>query len=259
MEKEFFYNEAKRRLKKKEKLSAAWIHSGSPVTATIVANAGFDVAVIDLEHSPFDTSQLVPLIQAMNGTGCTPIVRAPWNDMVAIKKILDCGAYGIHVPFVCTLEEAEYAVRACKYPPKGVRGASGGTNAALYGYHRADYFEKANEEGIVMLAIETKEGAANVERYLELEDVDGIFIGPSDLGASMGYLNRKSEEVEAVIREIEEKVVHSAKFLATIAKDAAAAKLLYERGYNLVIFFDDLVDLAVLARKTVEEFQTSIN
>lgn len=255
MSTEFFHNTAKRRLKNKEKLSAAWIHSGSPITATIIANAGFDVAVIDLEHSPFDTSQLVPMIQAMNGTDCIPIVRAPWNDMVAIKKILDCGAYGIHVPFVCTPEEAEYAVKACKYPPKGVRGASGGTNAAIYGYHRADYFEKANDESIVMLAIETKEGAQHVEEYLKLKDVDGIFIGPSDLGSSMGYLNQKSEEVEEVIRGIEEKVLSSDKFLGTIAKDVSAAKILYERGYNLVIFFDDLVDLAVLARNTVTKFK----
>lgn len=251
----FFENKVKRRLRNKERLSGAWVHSGSPVTAGIIAEAGFDVALIDLEHSPAGINELLPMILAMKGTECVPFVRVPWNDMAAVKKALDCGACGIHIPFVCTKEEAENAVRYCKYPPMGVRGAAGCTNAARYGLKRNEYFSAANREGIVMVAIETPEGAEAVDEFLAIEGVDGIFIGPSDLGASMGRLNEKADEVEAVIRRIEDKVRDSGKFLATIAGNVEEAKNLYDRGYNLVIMMSDLVDLAKLAAATVKAFQ----
>lgn len=237
MKEDFFKNNVKTMLKNKQPVSAAWIHSCSNVCTSIIASAGFDVAVIDMEHSPVDMSQLVSMMQATAGSDTVPFVRAPWNDIVSIKRILDCGAYGIHIPFVNNKEEAEFAVRACKYPTLGVRGTASCHNAARYGLQKSSNFNKANDEIVVMVAIETKQAADNVDSMLEIEGLDGIFIGPSDLGASMGYLGRHTEEVEEVIRDIEEKVLKSDKFLGTVASGAEDAQKLYDRGYSYAFQF----------------------
>lgn len=252
---QFMHNSLKARLKNEERVAGAWVHSCSPLTASIISNAGFDFAVIDMEHSPVDFGMLPSMIAAMNGTECVPIVRSPWNDMVDIKRILDCGAYGIHIPFVCNEEEARRAVSYCKYPPIGVRGAAGCTFAAQYNLQRNDYFARANDETLVMIAIENPEGVENAEAFTAIDGVDGIFIGPSDLGASMGYLNQKSERVQEAIREVEKIVAKSGKFMGTIANNAQEAKILYDRGYNYIIMMSDMVSLADAAKHQVEEFR----
>ena len=252
---EFMQNTLKARLKRKERTAGAWIHSCSPLAASVIAHAGFDFAVIDMEHSPLDFGTLPTLISAMNGTKCVPLVRAPWNDMVAIKRILDCGAYGIHLPFVSSVAEARQAVQYCKYPPAGVRGAAGCTYAAQYNYRRNDYFARANDETLVMVAVEDPEGVKNAKAFTEIEGIDGIFIGPSDMGASRGYLNPKSEEGQAAIRSVEAVTVHSDKFLGTIASSAEESKELFDRGYNFVILMSDMVALANAAKREVERFR----
>lgn len=253
---QYMDNTLKRRLKNKERVAGAWIHSCSPIAASIIANAGFDFAVMDMEHSPLDFGLLPGMIGALNGTPCVPIVRAPWNNMVDIKRILDCGAYGIHVPFVCTVEEAKQAVSYCKYPPLGVRGAAGCTYAAQFNLKRGEYFSRANDETLVMIAVENRKGAENAEAFTHIDGVDGIFIGPSDLGASMGYLNQASDEVQRVIRGIEDVVVKSDKFLGTIANSMEEASRLYARGYNYIVVMSDVVALAGIARAQAEQART---
>ncbi len=251
---DFFKNTLKKRLKNKERVAGSWIHSCNPLSARIIAHSGFDFVVIDMEHSPLDFGTLPAIISAFNDSDCIPIVRSPWNDMVAIKRILDCGAYGVHIPFVCNVEEAEAAVRYCKYPPAGVRGTAACTPAARYGFEKKDYFARANDEILTMVAIENLEGVANAEALTKIEGLDGIFIGPADLGASMGYLGTTSDEVQQAIRSVEKTVLKSDKFLGTIAPNAEAAKALYDRGYSFIIMMSDMVDLGITARKCVEDF-----
>jgi len=129
----------------------------------------------------FETMQM--MMQAMNGSNCTPIVRAPWNDMVIIKRILDIGAHGVIIPWVNTKEDAEYAVRACKYPPEGLRGC-GPRRAALFD---PDYLKTANDEVLVMVQIETADAVKNVDDILSVKGVDVCWIGHMDLSISMGF------------------------------------------------------------------------
>jgi 2-keto-3-deoxy-L-rhamnonate aldolase RhmA len=122
------------------------------------------------------------MMQAMNGSGCTPIVRPQWNDFVVIKRALDIGAHGVLVPWVNSMEEAEAAVRACRYPPEGIRG---------YGPRRAelfdpDYYETANREVLVTVQVETGEALENLEEILAVEGIDACFVGPYDLSSNMG-------------------------------------------------------------------------
>lgn len=253
-----FDNTVKRRLREGKKVIGAWCQIASPITAEILAEAGFDVVMIDLEHGPGDILSLVAQIQAMKGNPALPFVRAPWNDFVAIKRILDAGVYGVLVPYVNTRAEAEAAVRAAKYPPDGMRGIAGSPRAAGYGQNSMAYLKRANEEVLVMTAVETPEAVANLDDILTVPGLDGIFIGPMDLSTSMGYFADASQPaVQAVIATIEAKVHAAGKFLGTVAGSWAQAQTLYERGYGLLLVFADGTALAGLAGERVAQFRSA--
>ena len=254
---EVFYNQAKWDLKEGKKLIGAWLQCGSSVTAEIFGKAGFDCIMIDMEHSPIDMMTLVNQLQAMARFEPCALVRVPWNDFVTIKRVLDTGAHGILVPYVNTKEEAMMAVRACKYPPQGIRGIAPSPRAGGYGLDGLNYLDKANQETLVMTAVETPEAVANIEQIVQVEGLDGIFIGPMDLSTSMGHFCSPAEpEVQQSIARIEQAVFGSGKFLATVAGSIEQAKSLYDRGYALVIAMSDSVSLAKLAKETVSTFRT---
>lgn len=259
MAKTFFDPTVMDMLRAHKPVSAAWAQMGNNISAEILAESGFDVLVVDMEHAPVDLPALVGILQAVKGTGCAPIVRAPWNDMVWIKQILDAGAYGIHVPYVSTREEAEYAVRCCKYAPEGVRGIAGSQRAVNYSLNKADYYKRANRDVMVLVSIETPKGVENIGEIASVEGVDGIFIGPADLSTSMGYLADPSQpEVREAIATIESGTKAAGKFLGTIAATPEKAKELYARGYSLVYFLSDTTELAKQASRAVEYFHKEI-
>ena len=117
-----YTNTAKARMKAGEKLSAAWSQTGSTVTAEILAQAGYDMVVVDCEHAPIDPPQLLPIVQAVHGYDSMIMARAPWNDLVAIKRMLDCGLQGIHIPYVNNVEAVSYTHRL--WPGLPLRTAS---------------------------------------------------------------------------------------------------------------------------------------
>ena len=134
-----FENKLKTKLRAGKKTAGAWVQIASPFTAEILSSAGFDWLMLDMEHGPGDILTLVSQVHAMKGTDSVPLVRTPWNDFVAIKKILDAGAQGVLVPYVNTQEEAERAVKACKYPLEGIRGVAGSPRAPGYGQNLGSY------------------------------------------------------------------------------------------------------------------------
>jgi 2-dehydro-3-deoxyglucarate aldolase/4-hydroxy-2-oxoheptanedioate aldolase len=251
-----FENRIKRLVKQGKKVAGAWSQIASPMSTEILARAGFDFLMIDLEHGPSDVLALVAQCQAMNGSNAVPFVRAPWNDSVAIKRILDAGAYGVLVPYVNTKQEAQAAVSACKYPPQGIRGVAGSPRAAGYGQNIMNYLKYANDEIFIMTAIETPEAVANLDEILTVDGLDGIFIGPMDLSTSMGYFgNPNNPEVQQVIAGIEKKVLTSGKALATISGSWQQAADLYKRGYRLVLLMADGVALGSMASERVVQFR----
>lgn len=259
MSKKFFDTVILDKLRKGEKVCAAWNQLGSNISAEILAEAGFDAIVFDMEHAHVTLPQLIGMIQATKGTDCASIVRVPWNDMVWCKHVLDVGAYAIHVPYVSTKEEAAEAVKFCKYPPMGVRGIAGSHRAVNYGMCKEDYYPRANRDTMVIVAIETPQGVENIQDILNVEGVDGIFIGPMDLATNMGHLaNPAHPEVQEAIRKIEEAVVPSEKFLATLAPNAEAAKKFYDKGYGLVYMMSDVGALVKTAQDNVKAFREYI-
>lgn len=252
---EEFHNPLKEMLKAKKKVCGGWLQLCSPLSAEIMGKAGFDFLMVDMEHAPNDVYMLLRQLQAMKGYGVTPMARAPWNDMVAIKRILDAGVYGLLVPYVNTREEAEQAVANTKYPTQGVRGVAPSPRAPGFGMNPQNYMKRANDEILVMTAVETPEAVENLDEILQVENLDGIFIGPMDLATSMGHFCDPSHpDVQQAIAAVERKVFASNKYLATVAKDMEAAKKLYDRGYSMVLSMSDSGFLAQAAMNTVKSF-----
>ena len=251
-----FYNAAKHRLQNGEKLIGSWVQLCSPMSAEILARAGFDFLLIDMEHAPGDFLNLLSQLHAIGKYPAAPIIRAPWNDFVTIKRILDVGAYGIHVPYVNTAEEACEAVRAVRYPPEGIRGIAGSPRACGYGLDGKNYYLKANREILLYIALETPKSIENLDEILQVDGVDGIFIGPMDLSAALGHVgDTKHPEVQKVIRQVEEKVLRSGKFLGTVAANYDGAKELFDRGYQYVVAMSDSIELSNRSYALMQQFK----
>jgi 2-dehydro-3-deoxyglucarate aldolase/4-hydroxy-2-oxoheptanedioate aldolase len=165
----------------------AWLVSAAPSAAEALGYIGFDFLVVDMEHTPLDTPQMIGVLQTIAGTAAQAIVRPPWNDMVMVKRALDAGAQSLLFPFVQSAEEAKRAVAYTRYPPAGVRGVAAMHRGSRYGTV-SNYQKRAHEEICVIVQIETMTAFDQLEAIAAVPGVDSIFIGPADLSASMGLL-----------------------------------------------------------------------
>jgi 4-hydroxy-2-oxoheptanedioate aldolase len=178
-----------------------WSSLCSPIVAEIIADSGFDWILLDSEHSPNEIPDLFAQLQASVRGTATPIVRPPWNDTVMAKRCLDIGAQTLLFPYVQNAEEAKRAVQSTRYPPEGVRGVSVAARASRFG-RVPGYLGKANSEQCVLVQVETGSALDQIEAIAQVEGVDGVFIGPSDLAASLGHLgNPAHETVQAAIKD----------------------------------------------------------
>ncbi len=194
-------NKFKQGLEAGELQIGLWGMLCSPVAAEVIGYSGYDWVVLDMEHAPNELPMIMAQMQAMAAGGTSIVVRPPWNDMIMIKRILDIGAQTILLPYIQNAEEARKAVEYVRYPTAGVRGAAGGTRATAYGRIK-DYMEKVDEQTCILLQVETIEAIEQLDEIAKIDGIDGIFIGPSDLCASMGHLgDPMHEDVQAVIRQ----------------------------------------------------------
>lgn len=171
-----------------------WVSMPGAGNAEAMATCGFDWMLIDSEHTAVDIATIQTMLQAAAPYPTHAIVRPGWNDATEIKRILDIGAQTILVPYVQTADEARAAVRAVLYPPHGMRGVAGLTRAGRYGAI-PNYTATANSEICLLVQVETKTSLDNLEEIAAVEGVDGIFIGPADLAASLGYPGELSHPV----------------------------------------------------------------
>jgi len=179
-------NGFKRALKAGQPQIGLWSSLSSNYAVEVIAGAGFDWILLDMEHSPNDLESALAQLQAAAPYPSHPVVRVPWNDMVSIKRLLDIGAQSLLVPYVSTADEARAAVSYTRYPPAGVRGVAGTTRATRFGRVK-DYARRAQEEICLLVQVETQQALDNIEAICAVEGVDGVFIGPADLHASLGY------------------------------------------------------------------------
>lgn len=179
-------NHVRRRLAAGEPSIGTWIALPSPEAAEFVSRIGFDWMVVDTEHSPIDILTLARMFSAMSASDTAPMVRIPWNSPENFKRVLDAGAWGVVVPMVNSREEAEQAVEAMRYHPKGNRSVGGGRHGLSFNSGGVDYYRNANDELLLVLQIEHIKGVENADEILSVPGVDACFIGPNDMAASMG-------------------------------------------------------------------------
>lgn len=218
---------------------------GSPVAAEIVGLCGYDAVMIDMEHGFGDYASAVAQFQALAGTPAAALVRVAENTPVNLKRILDAGPQGVMVPMISTRAEAEVAVAACRYPPRGIRGVAHSiARASGYGTDLRHYIARAEDELLVICQIENRAGVKNASAIAKTDGVDMVFLGPMDLSASAGHFNDPDHpEVERLVSRVETAVRDAGKMLGGLATAGRPATELFERGYDLVI---DAVDIALL-------------
>ncbi|MGQ9781909.1 MAG: HpcH/HpaI aldolase family protein [Nitrososphaeria archaeon] len=181
---EFFTGGLRDILRKNQLSIGMWITIPCTEVPEALSRLGFDWFVFDTEHAPTSLETIQRLLPSLNGSNTMPVIRVAWNDIVMIKRALDLGVEGIIVPWVNTKEDAIKAVKACKYPPQGVRGV-GPRRAAAYGLDPS-YYKRANDNIALIVQIETQEAIDNVDEILAVDGVDSFFIGPQDLSFSLG-------------------------------------------------------------------------
>jgi len=229
-------------------LVGAWICSGSPIAAEIVAGSGLDWTLIDGEHSPIGLGELVGLLQTVARYPITPVVRVPSADPVWIKQVLDTGAQNLLVPMVNTASDAEAAARATRYPPRGIRGV-GSALARAGQWGRIDgYLQRAHEITSLSVQIETDAAVRNARAIAEVDGVDAVFIGPSDLAASMGLLGQQEHpDVVAAVEHTIAEVRATGKPAGVNAFNPDTARRYLDVGASFALV---AADVSILARAT---------
>ena len=240
-------NTFKRALAGPGPLIGLWSGLAGSYAAEVVAGAGFDWMVLDAEHAPSDLAVLLAQLQAAQPYPTHAMVRVPWNDIVWIKRALDIGAQTLLVPQVDTAEQARMAVAYTRYPPAGQRGFGGTTRATRFGRVK-DYARRANEELCVLVQIETQTALDNLEEIAAVAGLDGVFIGPADLHASLGYAGETANpKVKPLIDDAIRRIRKSGKAPGILTTVEADAKHWLELGSQFVAVG---ADVNILARET---------
>ncbi len=232
-----------------------WCSLCSCIAAEIVSHSGYDWLLLDTEHSPNELPDLLAQLQAVAGGTASAIVRPAWNDMVLIKRVLDIGAQSVLLPYVQNADEAARAVAATRYPPHGVRGVTGSGRASRYG-RVADYLARADEELCVLVQAETRIALDNIESIATVPGVDGVFIGPSDLAASLGHIGQPGHSVvQAALKEAVDRLKKAGKPAGILTANEDEATRYIEWGYRFVAVGSDVGLLTKNADALVKKFK----
>ena len=238
-----------------------WSAFHSPYITELLAGSGYDWIMLDTEHSPNDVPQVLQQLQAVEAAlqprPTSAVVRPAWNDPVLIKRYLDIGAQTLLVPFVQTADEAQDAVDAMRYAPIGIRGMGGSTRASNYG-RDARYIADADQELCLLVQVETAQALDRIEDIAAVDGVDGIFIGPADLSASMGYPGQpRHPEVNAAIDDAIRRIRAAGKAPGILMVDETRARECLALGAQFVAVAMDLILLRTAADGVAAKFAGS--
>ena len=191
-------NSFKRAIKSGQQQIGIWSSLANNGSVEVLAGAGFDWLLLDTEHAPNELPMVLSQLQAAMGGTAHPIVRPAWNDAVLIKRFLDVGVQTFLIPYVQDADEARKAVAATRYPPRGIRGFATTTRASRFG--RVKDSNAAEEELCVLVQVESHTALDNLEAIAACDGIDGVFIGPGDLSADLGYVGQPNHpEVQSII------------------------------------------------------------
>jgi 2,4-dihydroxyhept-2-ene-1,7-dioic acid aldolase len=232
-----------------------WSSLRSTIAAEICGDSGFDWILLDSEHSPNEVPDLLAQMQALQQSTTSPIIRPAWNDAVLIKRVLDVGVQTVLIPYVQNAEEATRAVAATRYPPAGIRGVAAASRASRYGRVNG-YLQKANDEICVLVQVETRAALGEIDKIAAVKGVDGVFIGPSDLSASLGFIGQPGHpEVQAAIKDATARILKAGKAPGILTGNEAEARRYIEWGCKFVAVGADIGLLANGASALAAKFK----
>jgi 4-hydroxy-2-oxoheptanedioate aldolase len=245
-------NQLKARLRDGKVAVNAWSLLPSTFAAEFLVQAGWDSVTFDMQHGLHDYASAVACIQACQAHSVTPLVRVPWSEPGILGKVLDAGAWGVIIPMINTVEDARALVKACYYPPLGMR-SNGPIRAAAYGT-ASPYQSIANDEILILPQIETQQAVANAEAILDVDGIGGIYVGPSDLGLSYGLppiLDREEAEMLDIYRDLLALAKARGKVAGIQNMFPAYGARMAEMGFQLITVASDAVFLARGGREAV--------
>ena len=250
-------NAFKKALASGDTVFGCWMSIAEVYTAEILGRAGFDWLLIDGEHSPNDIRSIRDQVIALATSDSHPVVRVPIGETWIIKQVLDLGVQTILVPMVETAEQAKELVRACRYPPEGTRGVGYGVSRAG-GFGQYDnYGPTADAQICLLVQVETKTGLDNIDDILNVDGVDGVFIGPADLSASMGYLGQTMHpDMQATILRALKRISDSGKAAGILTNDDGMIQSSLAAGARFVAVAMDIALLLENAKATAEKWKS---
>nr|WP_312795938.1 aldolase/citrate lyase family protein [Kocuria sp.] len=230
--------------------------SGDPAAAEILAGTGFDYLLIDGEHSPLSLETIQSVLRAIAAYPTLGVVRVPENSEVLIKQYLDLGAQSLVVPMVDSVEEAQAAARAVAYPPEGVRGVGSALARSGRWNRIPGYLTRARETITLIVQAESAAAVENAAAIAAVDGVDGVFIGPSDLAASMGLLGQQTHpDVVAAVKHVISEVKAAGKFVGVNAFAQDQARDYLASGADFVNVGADVALLAAGSKALLEAFR----
>lgn len=234
-----------------------WQALADPYTVELCAGAGYDWLLLDAEHAPNDIPLLVSQLQAMKGSNSQAIIRPPIGEIHLVKQLLDIGAQTLLIPMVDSAELAARMVQAARYPPHGVRGV-GAALARASAFNRIpDYLQTANEEVCLLVQVENRAGIENLDAIASTEGVDGVFVGPADLAADMGFLGKPgAPEVQAEVEKALTRIQSHGKAAGILIGDLDLARRYVDLGANFVAIGNDVTLLANATTKLLADFKS---
>jgi 4-hydroxy-2-oxoheptanedioate aldolase len=243
-------NQLKRKLAQGEVVFGPFVRIGSPAIIEIMGHAGFDFAIIDLEHGPMSVEKAEDMVRAATCAGISPIIRVTELNQPLILRALDTGADGVQIPQINNKEAAQLAAVSARYYPHGDRGVCRCTRAAEYSHIPAsEYFEMANRETLTIVHIEGIDGVKQIDKILEVPNIDVIFLGPYDLSQSVGCPGKVNDpKVVGAMEEIVAKTRAAGKYAGTYADSTQAIKHWTKRGVQYVASYIDTLLLYEAAK-----------
>lgn len=236
-----------------------WLHIPSMWSAELMANAGWDSILIDLQHGMHSIETAIQMMQAISTTDTIPLARVNWNEPGSIMRLLDAGAYGIICPMVNTKKDCEAFVGACRYPPMGYRSLGPTRARVVMG---ADYADHANDEILTIAMVETKEALDNVDAIASVDGLDMIFVGTGDLRLSLtGKVGFDSDDsqVDEALDKILEACEKNNLIAGLFTASSDYAGQMIKRGFRFVTVKTDSMILSEYAQKIVQDTKNSIN
>ncbi|VVE59193.1 2,4-dihydroxyhept-2-ene-1,7-dioic acid aldolase [Pandoraea iniqua] len=251
-------NAFKQALANRQRQIGLWMGLATPYAAELCAGSGFDWIVIDGEHAPNDLRSTLAALQAVAPYPSHPVVRLPHGDAVLIKQVLEIGATTLLVPMVESADMAAALVSAMRYPPQGTRGVGSGLARSSRWNRYDDYLHAANDTVCLLVQVETAEALAQVDAIASVDGVDGVFIGPADLAASMGYLGQATHpDVRKAIEDGIARIRAAGKPAGILCVDEALARHYLDLGVTFIAVGIDTSLLANASRALAAKFADS--